>query len=460
MKRFKSAIASTLILALCGSAAAGKSQIPDTPKPTVVEMGELAGSRFANLFTDYTGIEGLVPEKATIDFTAQIRSTWHEKMKANDSDTIKNFYQNEVLQYDHTTTEKVSFQEYLDSIDQIIDNTYQHIDWEKVRRRKPIGFKKVDDVRKAIPLDDTRLDILKGMAGVITADHMTSYACTETMPSSHGEKNLAVFEFLVEKAGPEFIYNIASQGDNHFSFGPYQLTPPVVGESGKYDATGASIIGKALPEHLKPPTSLEEVTGEEHHRVAYLLAINNIADALRKVDDQHLQTLSDNWENHIGDLARYIAVANHHPKDAHKAFQYWAENDAQHDLRVSCSERLLPYIHKTSENLAALSGITTRPNPYIPSGTIPSSQFGGFEKVQDGTHTIFRYIVNSGDHPAEIIRKFDRDDNSSGDFYKDMTPRLFKEKTYMNLVNAPDSKEYVGEELQPGQIIYLRAKKN
>ncbi|MFO7710245.1 MAG: hypothetical protein R6V53_00605 [Candidatus Woesearchaeota archaeon] len=415
----------------------------DIPVKKQLDMGELAGVQFANLFSDYTGITGKVPFNTSIDFTKQLNSMW--KKKLNSTPELKGFYEEKIASYDHKETEKMTFPEYLDSIDNIIEETYQNIDWETVRRHKPIGHIPSEVGLKAIPLDPERTGLLKEMAGAISAKDMISYAMTELMPSYDGKKNRAVLEILVEEAGPEFINCIPSLGDDILSFGPYQLTEHVIGESGRYDATGASIISKALPEEMQIPTELEDIQGDDHHKAAYLLAINNIADALRKVDSGQIRHLNDNWKENLGNIAKYIAIANHHPKDAHRTFRLWIENKAAYDINVSCSDRLLPYVRKTHENREALG---------------PEQRYHDFAKVRDGKETIFSYVVQKGDHPAEIIRKFDYEDQLTGDNYPDLEPGLFTKETYKNLVEDPKSHAYVGDNLQPGQEIYLRVNSN
>ncbi|MFP4424212.1 MAG: hypothetical protein ACLFP2_03180 [Candidatus Woesearchaeota archaeon] len=411
----------------------------DIPAKEETDMGDLTGVRFANLFSDYTGIIGKVPANADIDFTHQLDSMWKKKLKGNPG--LKNFYEKRISSYDHKEAEKMPFQEYLDTIDKVIEETYHNIDWETVRKHKPIRHLPSEEGLKAIPLDTERTELLKEMAGAISSKDMLSYAMTELMPSYDGEKNRAVLEMLVEEAGPEFINRIPSLGDNLLSFGPYQLTYHVIGESGRYDATGASIISKALPEEMQIPKDLIEIQGNDHHKAAYLLAINNIADALRKVDSKHIKMLNDNWKGNMENIAKYIAIANHYPTYAHRTFRFWIENNATYDINVSCSKRLLPYVRKTHENREAL-----RPKTY----------YQDFAKVHEGEDTVFSYVVQKGDHPAEIIRKFDSVDLATGDHYKDLEPGLFSQETYKNLVKEPESYAYVGDNLKPGQEIYLR----
>ncbi len=305
----------------------------------------LEGRTLNSLFSLYTG----VPESATVgktisvDFNEQLSQLWSmKKERSKGNSVIDEVISSQVKKYVNTTPTRMTFTEYLAEANKAIEDTKKNLDWEIVARNKRLSKR--------------QLGALKKVSGSIGAEEIMSYALTELMPSHNGSLNIDVMDFLLRNAGREYVELIPALFDSKTSFGPYQFTPHALHDDER-DIRGASIINRALPEQERIPGSVKLLQGNDHHKAAYLFAINNLADLIRNTSEKQLKTLEDYSEFSSEGIVKYVGTAHHRPRDALRAGKRWLGHDARYAYSVSCSGPILEYSRKTRENHEAITGM-------------------------------------------------------------------------------------------------------
>ncbi len=168
---------------------------------------------------------------------------------------------------------------------------------------------------------------LEIIAENINPDLILAYILTELMPSV--EKGLPLFEFVVEHAGVDFLERIPAEGDSQKSFGPFQLTPYVIGrEKGSVTHMLSSIHSNLLPESLAEFSSIEE-----HIRAGVLFAFVNLVKMTQEICKgghyEELQTFLESSfpVNNSSVFLEFIASAHHRPGSAYAAMSTWLANN-------------------------------------------------------------------------------------------------------------------------------------
>ena len=171
----------------------------------------------------------------------------------------------------------------------------------------------------------------------------------------------------------------------------------------------------------------------------------------------------------MDDIVEYIATAHHRPSSARRAFNRWVNNDLKTAYRQSCDKRIVAYAQKTGFNLSALM----QQNNYLASpqkeATMVASQkytlqeskdkgpFSLVEVQREDGRSVYKYVVEKGKNPAQIVRDFETIVNREGR-YASMTENLFSDKTYQNVVSSPVSSRYVGDNIRAGLEVFVLAK--
>ena len=142
------------------------------------------------------------------------------------------------------------------------------------------------------------------------------------------ERSKAMLEFLTEHAGLEFIERIPALGDSELSYGPFQLTPYAVGETGS-----VTTMLKVMHSNTLVPDSLEKFTSiEDHIRAGFLFAFHNILELVQEVCKEgryeELVTLldvagSEKTGTDSSVFLEFISAAHHRPESAVKAMDKW-----------------------------------------------------------------------------------------------------------------------------------------
>jgi hypothetical protein len=166
---------------------------------------------------------------------------------------------------------------------------------------------------------------LQSLAEHITPEIMLAYITTELMPAP--DRGIAMLEFLTKHAGVEFVERIPAISDSELSFGPFQLTPYVVGDKGS-----VTELLKVMHSDLLP-NSLEEFSSiEDHMRAGLLFAFQNILalvqDACREGRYDEVITIleganSGRTAENSSVFFEFISAAHHRPESAREAMNNW-----------------------------------------------------------------------------------------------------------------------------------------
>lgn len=311
-------------------------------KPLVTGMIE--GKKIDGMFSLYTGISGTAPKNINVDFRAQLEKMWSAKLKLTDDNTTKEVYNTQVNSYKEKNAKwtRMTFTTYLTSIGNSIKAVKNNINWQIAADKKD--------------LNQSETKLLRDISSLINERDLIAYGMTELMPGNNGDINIGVTDFLLRNAGREYIELIPALGDALPSYGLYQFTPYALFDDEKKtdEERGASIINLALPEDLRITTSMRSLKGNDHHKAAYLFAINNLAELIKQLNRRQFSTLQQKYSYKMIDIANYIATAHHQPANAISSANLWLDDRAESTYSSNCNEKIRIYSRKTAGNLVAL----------------------------------------------------------------------------------------------------------
>ncbi len=308
---------------------------------TTFKTGELAGRKVGDLFHLYLfGAKGTatIPATLSVDFTDNLENAWGIKHGRGSSGVAKTTGKRIVEMY---RVQSTSFEQYLGGSRREIQVVKGHLDWKcvaKAKRLKPLEAKVLEEVAMALNEKD-----------------LAAYAMTELLPGIDGKFNLAYFKLLLRAAGEDYVHSLPAVFDGKTSFGEYQFTEfalfdiPIIGKR------GASIINACL-EAYRVPGSVAHLRGGAHHRAAYLLAINSLADWIGKLNVKELARVSLRASSQQSDIVQFIANAHHQTSRAPMQAKTWVVRGMQtpYWLHGARGKRLKEYAQKTAANRSAL----------------------------------------------------------------------------------------------------------
>lgn len=324
-----------------------KKMIERMPEFKSYEMGRLAGRKFGDLYSLYTGISGEVPPVAEIDFTGQLIEMWQRKVRTSEenpevrqagvmllreyADHGRDRMQMDIVQYEKKIRETIA----------------------PLQKKGGIDWERVAQVKR---LDEQSVRVVRALANRVSGKDLLAYAATELMPSPDGDLNVEVFDFLLRNAGARYVNSIPALHDTKTSFGPFQFTDLAL-----YDALGeqrgASIVNRAVDPSYKVPASVMGLRDFDHHRAAFLLAIDNLSLLVKKLSKKELVRLMKHVRAGSEDIVTFIATAHHAPATAVKNANAWAARGMKKPYAEYCSGVLRDYAEKTARNREALEVI-------------------------------------------------------------------------------------------------------
>lgn len=305
----------------------------------IYEMRDLAGHTLGDLYKEYIGIKGRIPEKAKISFGHQLKQMWHKKRRGRHAQIVESTGKDLVHEYQTKEHRPATLKEYRVQIGKFIEDLNKKIDW--------------DELGKIKHLNPEEQALTKAISLTIDARSLVSYTLTELMPSSNGQLNKHVLDFLLREAGTRYVYSIPAMNDDWTSFGPYQFTSFALYDTGK-EKRGASIIHKAVKGRVIPG-SVTLLRDDDHHQAAYLFCVDNIANLVKALNANQLATLRKNWHSKKEEVLEYLATAHHQPGTAIKIAKRWLDGGTKQDYSVSCNRAMKIYAEKTKANYRALA---------------------------------------------------------------------------------------------------------
>jgi hypothetical protein len=294
------------------------------PNPRPYETGELAGRKFSDHLSDYTGIEGVVGKTAMIDFKGQLAQMMKDKLaymqtgnqrEADDPALVAATQEKLFSSYDVDTSTKTNLA------------GYERCIAEALKDVRGLDLKALLKLHSFEDFDDTQMALLKRFESSIDARSFLAFSVTEIMPTEGPQSKIGVevYDFLLRNAGQEYIERIPAMHDKLLSYGPYQFTRNALEDSPDVK-NGASQINRILPKS-QIPAHVAQLRGGDHHKAAYLFALYNIAHLVKRLGDDdekphRAKKLLEHFEELPADtVLEYISTAHHLPGNAMDAFE-------------------------------------------------------------------------------------------------------------------------------------------
>ena len=212
----------------------------------------------------------------------------------------KQHYDNVVSKINFNDYTPITLPEYEEQIDQTLNKIKNNIDRDGLWKKLLWG-------------DKEKLKTLQDLSDNISPQSLTSYSMTELFPGTDGNFNKNFLNFLLQNGGTQYLEYLPAIYDDYTSFWQYQLTSLAVRETDK-GKEGASKVNEFVQKDLRIPWSVSLLQGEDHHKAAYLLSINNLSNLLRNWDSTIQNALKKltKIENQAN-LAQLIAIMHNKP---------------------------------------------------------------------------------------------------------------------------------------------------
>jgi hypothetical protein len=299
--------------------------------------GFLAGRTVNDLFAYYLGFadKTLVPDKITISPAENIKKLWAKKLdrRAGVTEVAK---QAAILAEQKyrvgAAVEKISFGEYVKSVDAHLSNLRVSIDF------KALG--------KSLSLEGEDLHALKVAAKEIGGREIVAYSMTELLPGANGEYNAKFFDLILSNYGVEYLHWVPALYDEYTSFGPYQFTKFALYDAGGV-REGASKINQFVKDQkYKIPGSVIKLEGRAHDRAAYMFALFNIAMLIQETEtSEDVKKLIQVFQKKKDILVGMIACMHNLPVTKY-SFMEWIKAGAS----GMPSPRNVSYLRKSVNN--------------------------------------------------------------------------------------------------------------
>lgn len=340
----------------------------------------LQGKKISDMLSLYTGIIGEAGAEFNPDFSFQLGLMWDRKtewvsknIKGQKAKTINaelDRAKQELVGYYKNLKKptRITLEDYIKEADNAINTIKQNINWDVVAEQRKLGKE--------------RIWLVKELAEKITGKDLITYGLTELMPNaSDGLMNKLILDMLLRSAGREYVESIPSMFDDKISIGLYQFTSQAVYDDGDdgSEKRGASLINTALPQQYRIPGSVMKLKGNDHHKAAYLFAINNLAELVKNLKRNEFEILAMKYDEKEEDLVKFIATAHHLPSSAISAARRWIINGCKGDYSLSCTKAIRNYSGKTTTNYVAMQAQTS---------------FDSTERIRLPEKTIFAYTTN------------------------------------------------------------------
>ena len=212
----------------------------------------------------------------------------------------KQHYDNVVSKINFNDYTPITLPEYEEQIDQTLNKIKNNIDRDGLWKKLLWG-------------DKEKLRTLQDLSDNISPKSLTSYSMTELFPGTDGNFNKNFLNFLLQNGGTQYLEYLPAIYDDYTSFWQYQFTSLAVRETDK-GKEGASKVNEFVEKDLRIPWSVSILQGEDHHKAAYLLSINNLSNLLRNWDSTIQNALKkltkiENQSN----LSQLIAIMHNKP---------------------------------------------------------------------------------------------------------------------------------------------------
>ena len=412
---------------LLGAAAwAGITNPAPNPKPLEERVerlvdtstGRLAGHTVNDFNTrNILGVQGTIPQTTLEhDYQAQLRHLWQLKeINSGATPQARRLGEQLINEYNQETATKMSLDEYINEFNHTIQNT--EVDWQRLQATKLFG-------------QPQKLPLLQELASNIDAKDLLAYQITELVGTGNGERDVAALDYVLRRAGREYVESIPSTGDNLASFAGSQITSRAVDEINRTQNTNFN---------------LEDLRGNDHHETAYRNALTHLADLVREAPDEELLRTLTTTNRDV--LALYLAVANYRPANSRLAIGEWMKNPQSNfsfHLKDNGRIKARAYAKKTYSNLQALY----KEPVWQEKPSMPPDLFTEVGTNSQGA-VVKRYDVQPGDNPSSIARLFN-------EFNQEVHQGVYTQAGFRSVVDQQGNPLTT---LHPGQPVYLLTNK-
>jgi len=365
----------------------------------------------------------IIPPRLRVNFSEQLDILWNQKIEISEGSRVVPETAGAITtEYREGPASRLSLEAYIEQIDQSINGIKESKDfWNNVAHIKGLNAREAE--------------LVESICRSFDGKDLMAYALTELMPSlSDGELNAGVMDFLLKNAGKEYVESIPARYDDKTSFGPYQFTDNAVYHV--EERRGASITNMALPSNQRIPGSVGKLRGDDHHKAAFLFAVDNIANLVKMASRiGKLDVLNQIWRSKHMELIQIIATAHHGPYAVINGIplgrgrrragiaEIWLANDAKDDFVVSArGTRYSDYARKTRANFIFLHE-SAKPTSSGINEPESEEKTEGHPASLDGTGS-------SKSHEMDLARQYNLSLMRTDDSVRDM-----KKKGY--LVDVP-----------------------
>ncbi|MEN9551819.1 MAG: hypothetical protein RI935_196 [Candidatus Parcubacteria bacterium] len=302
-----------------------------------VDTSSIAGRKLGGLYADITGISGVVGKGYTIDYGKILADLWIRKLDRKNVSPATVKASEEPISLYLAEQKKMNLKQFIKEAEKEVTLVQNNLDFQSACK----GYK----------LSVGECEMFKTLARDVRGVDLVAYGMTELMPSAEGDLNVKIMEILLTNAGSNYLFTIPALYDRMLSLGFYQFTSYAVNSG---TGQGASRMNAFLKKEAKIPGSVIRLRNGEHHRAAYLFALDNLANLSKRTSEKEFAALKGALKHKPGDIVTFIATAHHAPRLALKSMKNWLSKGGKGSLNDHLIGRLKPYGRKSDNNLAAL----------------------------------------------------------------------------------------------------------
>lgn len=303
----------------------------------IVDTRSIEGRKLSGLYADIVGISGTVKKSHEINYGEILSNLWVRKIsRSSVSLATVNAAEIPIKLY-LDDPKKMTLRQFISDADNQVLLVKQKIDWTAACG----GYS----------LDAAECATFKALARDIRGVDIVAYGMTEIMPSAEGDLNVKIMEILLRNAGANYMFTIPALYDRMLSLGFYQFTSYAVNGTTNQ---GASRMNRFLKREARIPGSVIALHEGEHHRAAYLFALDNLANLAKRTSEKEFAVLQRALKQKPGEIVTFMATAHHSPALAFRSVKSWLSSGAKGSLNAHLVGRLKMYGKKSDANLAGL----------------------------------------------------------------------------------------------------------
>jgi len=306
-------------------------------------------------------------------------------------------------------------------------------------------------------MSEKDIDLLEKLTDSFDEKDMLAYAMTEIFPSTDGNRNEMMLEFILTYFGREYLDLFPAMSDKKGSLGWYQFT-----EYALYhvkDIRGASIINLLLPQEERIPGSVLDLKWNDHVKAAHLFSVYNWSGLIKSMNKKQKEKLENLIDSDHDELVEIKATMHHLPKYSKEAAKKWINHGAKKgqysDYAKIQRKSLEAYANKTKNNLMALESDKEYLGKYEPKVQFVHPSFKSTLHFNSRGFEVFKYTVSKDDKSTyDISEKFD---NFDAKFDPEKIDGLYENTGWNNIVDSKGNP--IKKLLKPGKEMYFIAKR-